>query len=254
MIINFYENCSFEVSESTIKELLEFYEKEKPLSSGRGTSKLIDYKGQKYILKKEARGGLFSLILPDYFFSLSPFYKEIEINNIMEQKGLTIPIVLRFGKRHNILWEIFTLTKFIDDCVSLKQITLDEAFDEKRVVSAGSVIAKMHKIGLYHSDLNIGNIIFSEKGTFIIDFKNSYFYSAPLNKTLARKNLIRLFQSYIKERTKVGRQFNEEFFKFFIEGYFNERGEDWVKEISTKNLYLKIKTAFYQIKFKRQIH
>ncbi len=253
MIINFYKNCPFEVTESTIKELLELYEKGKTLSEGRGTSKVIDYKEKKYILKKEVRGGFSSLILPDNFFSISPFYKEIEINNVMKKNGLTIPISLRFGKKYNILCEIYTLTQFFEDCLSLKQLALNDPLDKKRVASAGNYIAKMHKLGLYHSDLNLGNIIFSKEATFIIDFKNSYFYKAPLDKKLSKRNLFRIFQSYLKETIKAGKKLNEEFFEFLIEGYFNERGDEWVKRLSSQNLYLEIKKIIYKIRFRFQI-
>ncbi|MCX7830271.1 MAG: hypothetical protein N2445_04350 [Acidobacteria bacterium] len=249
MAINFYKNCDFEVNESILLELLKIYGEEKALPQGRGTAKLIEYKGKNYIIKKEARGGMLSFFLPDKFFLLSLFHNEIEINRLMEREGLAIPIVLRFWKKHNILNEVYTLTPYLDGSFSLKDIVLRSDIDKEKVYLAGQTVAKMHKIGVYHFDLNLGNIIFSNYNCFIIDLKNSYIYDFPLNKTLSKKNLLRIFRSYLKETTKSGKKVENCFIEHFLEGYLSERKEDWVKRISFDNISIKFRELIYKLRF-----
>lgn len=248
MITLFYNSPHFEIYQSTIEEIFFLYEKGEKLLSGRRTAKIIDYKGKKYILKKEVRGGLFSSILTDKFFSLSPFYREIEISSLLSSKDLTIPILLLFGIKKNFLYKVYSLTQYIDDAFSLKDIVLNKNLIEERVIRAGETIAKMHNLGLYHFDLNLGNILFSKDKTYIIDLKNSYFYNSPLNCFLAKKNLLRVFQSYIKETTKENIKCKKDFFKLILNGYSKIRDEKWVKEIGDNNFFLRYKKLVYKVK------
>lgn len=249
MLNLFYKNPNFELTETTLEELLKLYEKGKVLPSGRRTSKLIEYKGKNYILKKEARGGILSSVLSDTYFSLSPFYREFEISAALFSRGLSIPILLLFGKKLNILYEVYSLTQFIDECISLKDLVLKDNCDEERIFKAGEAIAKMHNLGLYHFDLNLGNIIFSKDKTFIIDFRNSYFYDSPLNKTLSRKNIIRIFQSYLKETIKEGIECQKNFSKLLLDGYRTVRDEEWIKKLEKGNLFIKYKKLVYKARF-----
>ncbi|MFB3851528.1 MAG: lipopolysaccharide kinase InaA family protein [Acidobacteriota bacterium] len=249
MVVNFYKNCDFEISESVLVELLKIYEEKEALPSGRGTSKLIEYKGKNYILKKESRGGLFSSFLPRDFFRLQSFFKEVEISKVMEKEGLTIPIFLRFGLKHNILWKIYTLTPYIVECLSLKDIALKDNLEREKVFLAGKIIAKMHKIGIFHSDLNLGNIIFDRDKAFLIDFKNSYIYDSPLNKTLSKKNILRVLRSYLKETARVKKELNKDFLKALLDGYSSENKEDWANKISFDTFSIKLHALTYKIRF-----
>lgn len=249
MVTVFYNSPHFESSQSTIEEIFLLYEKGKKLSSGRGTAKIVEYKGKKYVLKKEVRGGMLSSILTDNFFTLSPFYKEIEICSFLSSKDLTIPIILLFGIK-KFFYEVYSLFQYIDDASSLKDIILNKKIIEEKLIRAGETIAKMHNLGLYHFDLNLGNILFSKDKTYIIDLKNSYFYNSPLNCSLARKNLLRVFQSYIKETTKENIECNKDFFKLILDGYSKIRDENWVKKVKDNNFFLKYKKFIYKVKNK----
>lgn len=249
MVVNFYKNCDFEVNETSLIELLKIFEEKEALPSGRGTSKPIEYKGKNYILKRETRGGFLSSLLPRDFFRLRSFFKEVEINKIMEKEGLTIPILLRFGLKRNILWEIYTLTPYIEECQSLKDIALKDYLDSEKVFLAGKKIAEMHQIGIFHSDLNLGNIVFDNNKVFLIDLKNSYIYNAPLNKALSKKNILRILRSYLKEKAKVKKEVEKGFLIALLEGYSCEKKEDWLEKISFDNLSIKLHALTYKIRF-----
>jgi 3-deoxy-D-manno-octulosonic acid kinase len=167
----------------------------------------------------------------------------------MEENKLTIPILLRFAIKYKMLWQIYTLTPYIENCVSLKEVVLKDCIDKKKIISSGEKIARMHKIGIFHSDLNLGNIIFDKQEVYLIDFKNSYIYDSPLNKLLCKKNLIRLLRSYIKERMRAKKKAEEDFLQFLIEGYSSVIKEDWVKRISFENFSVKLHALSYKIRF-----
>lgn len=231
-------------------EMLRLYEEGSPLGSGRGTARLIELDGKKYILKKEARGGLTARFLPDSFFSLERFDGEWLIQEFACSRGLSFPLVGRwFIKRHLVLFDIYTLAPFVEGCLSLTELIRSEKLTGNELRMAGRAVAAMHKNGIFHGDLNCGNILIRGGEAKVIDFKGSYIFSAPLPESLSKKNILRLLRSCVKEYARAGRPADLPFAGPILEGYSEERSESWVAGFSNRAGVSFLRRTAYRFKF-----
>jgi tRNA A-37 threonylcarbamoyl transferase component Bud32 len=250
---DFYFDNSISALQEGFKDfdnLLELYKNGQVIPSGRGTARIIEFKGNRFILKKEARGGLFSKFLPDQFFFLHNFDNEWLIQGLANSFGISPPLLARWEiPKKLLLSEIYTLTAFIEDCFSLKDIITKGTLDNGNIIEAGKIVARMHSKGLYHGDLNCGNILFTPEKTQIIDLKGSYIFSAPLPEALSKKNLLRLLRSFCKESIKAKRDFELPFAELLCEGYFSERNKEWVKDFSKTATVSKARLISYKLKY-----
>jgi len=216
------------------RAMLELYGGGKPMASGRGTSRIVEIGGKRFILKKEARGGMAARFLPDSFFSLEKFDGEWLIQELACSMGLSVPLLARWEVPGSIfLTDIYTMTAFIEECVSLKELIISDNPGAERLEEAGGAVAKLHRKGVYHGDLNCGNILFTNDGARLIDFKGSYLFSAPLPEKLARRNILRLMRSLSKERVKAGREPKSADTRRLLDGYLAERNESWVETLAS---------------------
>ncbi len=256
MEITFYKHPKFKLPDERLQNpsfVEKIYEEGKNLDKGRGSSKIINISGKEYLLKKEVRGGLLSNILSSSFLDLSKFNNELEIVELLSDLDLTFPILARIAFKRNLLWRVFTLSLFFDESVSLKEVSIGKDWEDEKIFSAGKTIANLHKLGFYHSDLNMGNIVFQGNDCKIIDFKNSYFYSSPLAASLSLKNLLRLIRSYHKENLRLAIKPGKEFEEILLSGYFSERNEltDFVSK-KVRSPLQSLKKSIYKIKYKKR--
>jgi tRNA A-37 threonylcarbamoyl transferase component Bud32 len=249
---DFYFDKSISALQEELKsfdDLAELYSKGEVIPSGRGTARIIEFKEKKYILKKEARGGILAKFLPDRFFFLHNFDKEWLIQGLANSFDLSPPLLARWEiPKKLLLSEIYTLSAFIENCVSLKDLTAKGTLDNSKVIEAGKIIARMHAKGLYHGDLNCGNILFTPEKPRIIDFKGSYIFSAPLPEELSKKNLLRLLRSFYKESIKAKKEIELPFAGLLCEGYLLERNEEWVKQFAKAAKISKLRLWPYRLK------
>ena len=232
------------------EEMLRLYEEGRPLGSGRGTARLIELDGKKYILKKEARGGMTAKFLPDSFFSLERFDGEWLIQEFACSQGLSFPLVGRwFIRKHLILYDIYTLAPFVEGCVSLTELIRSEKLTGNELRLAGKAVAAMHKKGIFHGDLNCGNILIRGGEAKVIDFKGSYIFSAPLPVALSQKNILRLLRSCFKESARAGISAGLPFSEHILDGYSEERSEPWVAGFSKRAGVSFLRRIAYRFKF-----
>lgn len=230
-------------------EMMRIYEEGRPLGSGRGTARLVGIDGKQYILKKEARGGITAKFLPDSFFSLERFDGEWLIQEFACSHGLSYPLVGRwFIRRHLILYDIYTLAPFVDGCSSLTDLIRSEKLTGSELWLAGKAVAAMHKKGIFHGDLNCGNILIKDGEAKVIDFKGSYIFSSPLPEALSKKNILRLLRSCFKECVKAGKPAEHPFSEHILDGYSEERSEPWVAGFSKRASVSCLRRMAYRLK------
>ena len=256
MDITFYKHPQFKLPDERLQNpsfIEEIYETGRNLDKGRGSSKIIAISSKEYLLKKEVRGGLFSNILSSSFLDLSKFNNELEIVQLLSDLNLTFPILLRVAYKKHLLWNLFTLLPYYSETLSLKEMSIGLDWEDEKIFDAGKTIAKLHKLGFYHSDLNMGNIVFQGNDCKIIDFKNSYFYSSPLGKSLSLKNILRLIRSYHKENLLLSIEPKDDFEEILLSGYLSERDElnDFVSKKAKSPLQY-LRKSIYRIRYRKR--
>lgn len=103
--------------------------------------------------------------------------------------------------------------------------------DERALRLAGSAVARLHREGVLHGDLNAGNLLFSEvPEVFFLDLRHSTRAPAPPGDRARRANLLRLARSLHKLGAVNGWAWPEHPWDALAAGYVEGwgLGEPWL--------------------------
>ncbi|PCK31546.1 3-deoxy-D-manno-octulosonic acid kinase [Pseudoalteromonas piscicida] len=173
---------------------------------GRATAWFVKFNQGVAVLKHYYRGGLIGKLLSDqYIFTRlenTRVYQEFALLEQLQALGLPVPapiaarISLRFG-----IYRADILTEAVDDATSVCEILQTRALSNDELERIAHTIAKFHRAGAYHDDLNINNILFNGDGeVFLIDFDKGKMLKPAA--TWQQANIDRLQRSFKKEAGK----------------------------------------------------
>ena len=170
---------------------------------------------EEIIMKTYKRGGLTALFLPDIFNDARRPLNELVLTEKARVSGVSVSEILGIQIKWitPFLFRAKIISKKIPDTMTLEDFILfllknykdkySELYQKKRnlIKSVSQAIGQLHQVGIYHSDLNIRNILIqSPEGTiktYIIDLDKSA-YEQPLSFNKRVDNLIRLNRSLEK--------------------------------------------------------
>lgn len=152
-------------------------------------------------------------------FGFNRSRREFRADNVLLQKGFLTPLPIMFGAEYTGLFmkKNFLITKAVSGERTYQyfqshfQVPLSiERVAEKRdlICAAGREIGRLHRQGICHGDLRVGNIIIDGAGSsarfFFIDNERSMHYSEiPEKKRL--RNLVQLNMVRLPQITKTDR-------------------------------------------------
>jgi len=194
------------------------------LPGGRGTARVIPVEGIPCIVKREKRGGLGGKFLPDRFLLSAPFLRELELGLALSTVGLAPePVAVEFSTRLPP-WRVYTLSRAVIPGRTLAQMLSDGALDSVALAAAGGAVARLHREGVLHGDLNAGNILQGESGAvFFLDLRHSRRGAGEPPAGARRRNLSRLGRSLHKLSAVRRTPLPSEVFGPLAEGY----GRGW---------------------------
>lgn len=216
---------------------------------GRGflVSLPMDEKGsERMVIRHYEHGGIFRTLTSDLFLGGSRPFHELFITEMARKAGLPTIEVLVAVKRW-VFWpfykgdlvskEIPNSTDLIQYLARLPKARGLKQLSKKRelIRQAGSLVRKMHEMGIYHSDLHLKNFIVEVKeGTLgslhIIDFDRATLIH-PLKSDKWLGNLLRLDRSVEKWAAKglpITRTDRLRFLKSYLGG--EEKGKASVRK------------------------
>jgi len=162
------------------------------------------------VIRHYRRGGKVQKFIKDIFWGRSRPLRELWIGHqAMEQGVPTAEIVA--ACHTNVFWRLHRGDLISKEIVPGKDLAtylaeLPQPLPKERVLEkrkavamVGTLVRKMHDVGIFHGDLNLKNIILqvSESGDikgYIIDFDKSFLRS-PLREKMRVRNLFRLNRS-----------------------------------------------------------
>nr|WP_251372301.1 lipid IV(A) 3-deoxy-D-manno-octulosonic acid transferase [Rheinheimera oceanensis] len=172
-------------------------------SEGRNTAYFVKYQQHKLVLRHYYRGGLVGKILHDQFWlqpvANSRAMQEYQLLSWMREQGLAVPrpVAARY-QRSGLIYRADLLIELIPDSKDLAAILLQGGITAEQWCAVGDAIAQLHKLGVYHSDLNCRNIMLDNTGkVWLIDFDKCQRRTAG---DWIQANLARLLRSLNKER------------------------------------------------------
>ncbi len=187
--------------------------------TGRATAYFFAEKELKAVLRHYWRGGLIGKVLQDQYMytgmEQTRVYKEFSLMCELYQQGLpVVEPIAALVTRSGLIYRGDIITRALEGANSLCERLVEGALAENLITTIGETIARFHKAGVYHADLNINNVLFdNQDNVHIIDFDRGEF-RAP-NARWQQQNMQRLQRSFAKE---AGRQPN-----------FHWQESDWQK-------------------------
>ena len=178
---------------------------------GRGASWFVDADGQEWVLRHYRRGGLIARYIEERYLWLglerTRAWREWRLLASMYDSGLPVPlpVATRVYKK-GLVYGADIITQRIPDALSLTQRLSGDSYDDRCWKAVGETLARFHKAGIFHADLNAHNIMLDKDGkVFLIDFdRGEQRPAGPWQKS----NLNRLHHSL----SKLKRYYKEFYF------------------------------------------
>ena len=206
MIIKKYHNDIIFYDEDNIFDLDKVIHEEVYQSQRSTNIEVINQ--EKWIKKHYIRKGLMTFLGDKYITPLfglanTRSYSEFKILNFLHKHNFNTckPIIGWLNFQNPFIYRASLIVERFEEVITLSDHLQNNA-DEKLFYNLGQQISSMHKLGVYHGDLNAHNILIETKDVFninIIDFDKSLIgVNCKLFPGLMSNNLSRLRQSLVK--------------------------------------------------------
>jgi 3-deoxy-D-manno-octulosonic acid kinase len=177
---------------------------------GRGSAWFIDTSYGSIVLRQYLRGGWIAKISHEHYIftgvSTSRPFREFKVLATLYELGLPVPRpVAAICKHRGILSTGTIMTARVDGARSLAELLSSTDITQGqwprqwhgRWADVGRCIHRFHSAGLWHADLNAGNILIDgDSSVYLIDFDRARFTpGVPVN---GKNNLSRLNRSLVK--------------------------------------------------------
>lgn len=190
--------------------------------TGRGTTLFVQHNDSQLVLRHYLRGGMMRHLSRDrYLFNSlesTRSFAEFTLLADLSERGFAVPRpaaaqVIRQG----LHYRADLLTHKIPDAQDLVHI-LQTSQDAVFYSGLGEFIARFHKQGVFHADLNIQNILQDKQGKFwLIDFDRAQLRTP--NTDWQQANLKRLKRSFEKERIRHQIKWSATDWAVFLQAY-----------------------------------
>jgi len=179
----------------------------------------------KMVLRHYYRGGLVSKISKDrfWFSSFENTRAVKELNMLQQMRDLSLPVpnpVAAMVRKVGWFYCVNDiLIELIENAKDGFQILSKQAFEQQQWQELGKTIRRFHEKGVFHSDLNIHNVILDNDGKFwLIDFDRCEFRQQQ--SSWQQQNLSRLKRSLDKEKSlQPSFHFEQQDWNALLQGY-----------------------------------
>lgn len=193
-------------------------------AGGRGGVSIIETPAGEAVLRHYHRGGMVASLLGDrYLFTggkRTRSAREFRLLAELERRGLPVPVPLASRYvLHGLRYSADLITLRIPDASTLAEKLADGAFNGALAAKVGELVARFHREGAWHADLNAHNILVNSEGLYLIDFDRSRLRTP--SSVWQRANLSRLKRSLLKlgAREAAGDTFDAECWPALMEQY-----------------------------------
>ncbi len=172
-------------------------------SGGRGGAWFVDTPVGPAVLRRYLRGGVAAQFSRDRYWwhgsNRTRSFAEFRLTRAVIRRGLAVPRpIAAFYRREGLRYQAAILLDRIEDVRSLADRAVVAA-DGAPWEAAGRLVARSHRIGLDHADLNAHNLLFNSAGNgWVIDLDRGELRIPATG--WREKNLSRLKRSLIKLR------------------------------------------------------
>lgn len=175
-----------------------------PISSGRGGAYRVELaSGQRAVVRPYRRGGLLGPLWGNRYVGRTPRpFAELAVTVAARARGVLVPEVLAARVEGRGIYSGTLMTAELPGMVPLLTAlrdARDAAARSRLAASAGGAIARMHAAGIYHADLNLGNVLVAparpDGEAALIDFDRGRIVTGVVPPALRTANLERFARS-----------------------------------------------------------
>jgi 3-deoxy-D-manno-octulosonic acid kinase len=170
-------------------------------AGGRGGVAVIATPAGECVLRHYRRGGLVARLLGDRYRwhgadRTRPF-AEFRLLAELARRGLPgpEPVAARY-LRHGSFYTADLITRRIADAQTLAECLAASRLDAALAEAVGTLVARFHREGIWHADLNAHNVLVTPTGLHLIDFDRGRIRAPAAG--WRRANLQRLRRSLLK--------------------------------------------------------
>ncbi|GAB3103120.1 3-deoxy-D-manno-octulosonic acid kinase [Bordetella tumbae] len=166
-------------------------------AGGRQAAWFVEGDSWQGVLRGYRRGGLVAKVSRDAYFwqgeARTRSFREYRLLAMMRERGLSVPAPLAAAYwRHGLTYRAAIIVERIPDVRPLAHLLDEPVWD-----AVATAIAAMHRLGVWHADLNAFNILLDARGqAWLIDFDRGT--AGGVSAQRRRANLLRLRRSLEK--------------------------------------------------------
>lgn len=171
------------------------------LAGGRGGVQLIDTPAGECVLRHYRRGGMVATLMGDRYWwrgeGATRCFAEFRLLAEIARLGLPgpAPVAARY-RRRGLYYRADLITRRIPDAQTLAQCLAAGRLNADLARETGALVARFHRAGIWHADLNAHNVLVGEGALYLIDFDRGERRDVAEGWRLA--NLARLHRSLLK--------------------------------------------------------
>ena len=176
---------------------------------GRGGVAVIDTPAGECVLRHYRRGGAVAVLMGDRYLwtgaSRTRCFAEFRLLQALCRLGLPVPepVAVRY-RRRGLWYSADLITRRIARAETLAERMTVAGISAELAEEVGALVARFHREGVWHADLNAHNILLAPAGLYLIDFDRGRLRAPADGWRLA--NLQRLRRSLIKLGAAEGRE------------------------------------------------
>lgn len=170
-------------------------------AGGRGGVAIVTTPVGECVLRHYRRGGAVAQWLGDRYLwtgaaRTRPFC-EFRLLAQIAQLDLPgpVPVAARY-RRHGLFYDADLITGRIDNAVTLAQSLAQGRLNGELAEQVGDIVARFHRAGIWHADLNAHNVLVTPDQLYLIDFDRGRMRTP--DPAWQQSNLQRLHRSLVK--------------------------------------------------------
>ena len=170
-------------------------------SGGRGGVSVIATPAGECVLRHYRRGGMVAALMGDRYLwrgaDTTRCFAEFRLLAEIAQLGLPgpAPVAARY-RRHGLFYRADLITRRIADAQTLAECLAGGRLDAELAREVGALVARFHRAGVWHADLNAHNVLVTPASLHLIDFDRGCLRGPAEGWRMA--NLERLHRSLLK--------------------------------------------------------
>ena len=170
-------------------------------AGGRGGVQVIATPVGECVLRHYRRGGMVAKLMGDRYLwrgaDATRCFAEFRLLAEIGRLGLPGPAVVAARyRRHGLFYRADLVTRRITGAQTLAECLAAGRLDAELAREVGALVARFHRAGIWHADLNAHNVLVTEHVLYLIDFDRGRVRALAEGWRLA--NLARLHRSLLK--------------------------------------------------------